>query len=235
MSPVLHPLKAQRRSPIYRWHMHRGATFIAKGDATFVQHYQDSEKEGFLAQRLAICDLSLLSRQGIIGRGSSAWLTANRQVAPECANKSVTQANGDLLVRLAERDFLNLQLSSLGFAGSPDRDMWLDGGAADAFIVPSSDSHSLFAVSGTFASTLFSKICGVDLRERSFSNGDVAQTSVARVNAVIIRHHFGSTENFFLLTATSAAEYVWHCLLDAMQEYGGEPVGVAALAALQQT
>ncbi len=79
---------------------------------------------------------------------------------------------------------------------------------------------------------MFSKICGVDLRAHKFANGEVAQTSVAKANSIVIRHDLGSTHCFYILTDVSTAEFLWDCLLDAMAEYRGKPVGVAALRAL---
>ena len=79
---------------------------------------------------------------------------------------------------------------------------------------------------------MFSKICAVDLRSHKFANGEIAQTSVAKANSSVIRNDLGSTHCFYILTDVSSAEFLWDCLLDAMAEYDGRPVGVAALRAL---
>jgi sarcosine oxidase subunit gamma len=79
---------------------------------------------------------------------------------------------------------------------------------------------------------MFSKICGVDLRTHKFTSGDIAQTSVAKTNAVVIRHDLGSTPVFYILSDISGVEFLWDCLLDAMTEYNGYPVGVSALQRL---
>jgi sarcosine oxidase subunit gamma len=79
---------------------------------------------------------------------------------------------------------------------------------------------------------MFSKICGVDLRTHKFSHSHIAQTSVAKTNAVVIRNDLGSTPVFYVLSDISGVEFLWDCLLDAMQEYGGYAVGVSALQRL---
>lgn len=231
MNTVIDPRASIRRSQLYRWHMGRNATFVEFGERTFVDRYGDLEQEIYAAQRLGFCDLSLLPRHGVIGRGASKFLRAKGMRLPELPNTSEVQENHDLVVRLSPEEFVCLRLSSLSQGASYESDAWQDTAEQVAFVVPNSDSHCLFSVSGEKASTMFSKVCGVDLRGRSFANGNVAQTSIARVNSIIIRHDFELTENFFVLAATSATEYLWGCILDAADEFDGSPIGIAALRA----
>ena len=72
----------------------------------------------------------------------------------------------------------------------------------------------------------------MDLREEKFARGDVAQTSLARVDAVMIRHQLGNTPCFHILSDSSSAEFLWTSLLDAALEFDGGPVGMAALRGL---
>jgi sarcosine oxidase subunit gamma len=48
----------------------------------------------------------------------------------------------------------------------------------------------------------------------------------------VIRNDLGSTPVFYVLSDISGVEFLWDCLLDAMQEYGGYAVGVSALQRL---
>ena len=43
------------------------------------------------------------------------------------------------------------------------------------------------------------KLCAVDLRPDRFQNGSIAQTSVAKLNSVIIRQDIGNTLCVYLL------------------------------------
>ena len=79
---------------------------------------------------------------------------------------------------------------------------------------------------------MFSKVCGVDLRPHKFGLGHIAQTAVAKTNAIVIRQDLGQTLSYFILCDISATEFMWDCLLDAMQEYAGSPVGIRALEQL---
>ena len=50
---------------------------------------------------------------------------------------------------------------------------------------------------------------------------------------MIIRDALGDVPAFHLLGDSASASYGWMCLLDAMTEFAGAPVGLDALLALQ--
>ena len=100
------------------------------------------------------------------------------------------------------------------------------------FPVPRRDASFWFNITGEMATAMFAKICGVDLRPKSFANHMIAQTSVARSNAIIIRDDLGAVPAFHMLGDSASAGYMWMCLLDAMEEFGGKPVGLQAVLAL---
>lgn len=237
MMASIDPVLAHRRSQLYRWHQQHNAVFVAHGDSVMVGNYGELDDEKSAAACLGLCDLSLLPRQGIIGAGSTAWLPAHDYAMPQQPNTSVTQDNGDLLVRLSAAEFLCLRLSCLGGAAPSHEPDWPGESDSDdlTYPAPRSDSHCLFSITGDRAAVMFSKICGVDLRPHMFDDGAAAQTSVARVNAIVIRHDLRLTNNYYLLAATSVAEYLWECLLDAFDEFDGKPIGVTALHAISRT
>lgn len=77
-------------------------------------------------------------------------------------------------------------------------------------------------------------MCGVDLRTHKFGKGEIAQTSLAQTNAIILRNDFATTPGFFILSDVSLTEYLWDSLLDAMLEFDGSPVGIGALRTLEE-
>ncbi len=81
---------------------------------------------------------------------------------------------------------------------------------------------------------MFAKLCAVDLRSQSFANHRIAQTSVARANAIVIRANLAQTLVYHLLVDSASADYFLPVLLDAMSEFGGGLVGYQALRALRQ-
>ncbi len=76
---------------------------------------------------------------------------------------------------------------------------------------------------------MFAKLCGVDLRPAKFASGRIAQTSIARLNGIVIRDDKGELPAYHLLVDSASAGYLWGCLRDAMTEFGGTPIGLRAL------
>lgn len=228
------PMRPIRRSLLHRWHTQRGAEFVTLNGRVFVDNYGDVDAETSAARKLGICDLSLLRRHGLTGPGSRDWLRTHHYPFPNVPNTSTKLTNGDLLARLSEYEFMHMQLADLHEGiGNPGKEVWHGDGESRAYPIPRGDSHCMFAVSGRSAAEMFSKLCAVDLRPENFLSGSVAQTSVARLDAIVMRDDIGRSCNFLLLTSTSAAEYLWECLVDAIDEYDGQPVGVEALRALK--
>ena len=48
------------------------------------------------------------------------------------------------------------------------------------------------------------------------------------MNAIVIRADLGATPGFHVLADSASAEYLWGCIVDAMEEFGGALVGLAA-------
>jgi sarcosine oxidase subunit gamma len=71
------------------------------------------------------------------------------------------------------------------------------------------------------------------MRTHKFAGHEIAQTSLARVNAIILRNDLATTPCFFILSDVTSTEYLWDALLDAMVEFEGSPVGIEALRILQ--
>jgi sarcosine oxidase subunit gamma len=68
---------------------------------------------------------------------------------------------------------------------------------------------------------MFAKLCGVNLASDKFTDGSVAQTSVARLSAIVIRHDIANSFSVSLLADSASADYLWICVLDAMTEFSG--------------
>ena len=63
------------------------------------------------------------------------------------------------------------------------------------------------------------KLCGVDFCDEVFAPGQVAQTQVARVSAVVAHHLRGGERVFSILVDQSLVDYLWMALADAMAEF----------------
>src|SRR5210317_2281073 len=182
---AVNPLQCARRSMLYRWHERHDASFIEHAGAIVVANYAGGPAELAAARELGLCDLSTLPRWGVTGRGATASLTDVGFDVPPVVNRSARQVNGDVLARLSDHEYLLLSTGLLITAEPPAGFPYLgDHAAGPVYELPRQDSHAWFALTGRKAPTILAGICGVDMRDVAFADGDVAQTSIARVSAV---------------------------------------------------
>jgi heterotetrameric sarcosine oxidase gamma subunit len=66
---------------------------------------------------------------------------------------------------------------------------------------------------------VLSKLCGLDFHSAHFPNLHVAQTSVAKIKALIARHDEGDTPGYSLHVDAPSGQYFWAAVLDAGQEF----------------
>lgn len=226
---AINPADAHRRSFIYRKLLAADATFESLGDGAVAANLAGADRSA--VERLAICDLSGLPRIGFKGRDALDWL---RRLGFDCGgtpNRTYRQSNGVLVAVLAPTEALLLSpltspvLTLADLAGECS----LDDGIR-RYPVPRADTNFEFMVSGRHAAEMFSKVCGVDLRPAAFGDDAIAQTSVARLNAIVVRADVGDIPAFRILGDSASAEYFWDSLLDAMGEFSGDVVGLMALS-----
>ena len=181
-------------------------------------------------RQLGLVDLSPLPRTGFKGPGTiAAMQAAGIAVAPE-PNRAFRQSDGGLCAVLAPGEVILLA----GLGGDPalvDRleASWSMDDPHGTYLMPRRSSHAWFRIAGELAPAMFAKICGIDLRPTRFADLAIAQTSIARLNGIIIRDDIAATLAFHLLADSASAEYLWDCVIDAMTEFGAAPAGLAAL------
>jgi sarcosine oxidase subunit gamma len=156
------------------------------------------------------------------------------------SNRAYRQGGGELALRLAPTEILLIDgLAATGGLINRLNAAWSWGGEKPrtliGYPVPRADSHGWFAVTGEHAATMFAKICGVDLRPHRFADGAIAQTSLAKMSGIIVRADLGRTLSYYVLADSASAEYLWGCLVDAMAEFDGAPVGLTALRELAES
>ena len=235
----LDPATLRRRSFIYRKLAAAGAEFAEiNGGAAAMRYPARGETETATARRMALADLSVLPHGGFKGRGTVEWLTAQGLAIGADSNKAYRQADGELAARLAPTEiFLLDSLAGSGRLINTLNSAWQWAAAAprpqQGYPTPRQDSHAWFMVTGDKSAEMFAKICGVDLRPAHCPVGTIAQTSAAKMSAITIRADLGSTLAYHLLADIASAEYLWTCVADAMAEYDGGIVGLAALRTLQ--
>jgi sarcosine oxidase subunit gamma len=232
------PTAAPRRSFVHRVLQQAGARFARIDDGTIAIDFgKTAEAEIEQARGIGIADLSVLPRTGFKGVGTVEWLTAQGLSIGPDTNRAYPQAGGELAARLAPAEIF--LLDGLGGGGELIgrlNDAWNWGTETPRKLIgypmPRSESHAWFFVTGAQAPAMFAKVCGVDLRPHRFAAGSIAQTSLAKMSAIVIRVDLAGVPAFHVLADSASAEYLWGCLLDAMAEFDGAPVGWAAIRQL---
>lgn len=227
------PTHYARRSQLYRWHLNAQARFEEVAGSAVVAEYAEAENEVDLARHLALADLSTVPRVGFRGLGASVWLEQQGARLPDSPNQAKRQEDGSLLGRLSAIEFLILS-DPISNSTLPEilQDRWSLNSTKRVYSLPRSDSHCWLALTGDRAPATFAKICGVDLRTDKFAEFAIAQTSLARINTIILRNDLAKTPCFFILSDVSSAEYLWGVMLDAMVEFHGIVAGMAAIKTL---
>ena len=237
MAETATPAAHSRRSFLYRHLQAAGANFIEIAGGAVANDYGTPEADAETARRLGIADLSVLPHTGFKGAGTVEWLESQGLKAPAESNRATAQKDGSLAARLAPTEiFLLGDLEGRGDMVAKLQEAW---NAAPrppetprGYPMPRQETHAWFLVTGSETARMFAKVCGVDLRPDRFENGQIAQTSVARANGVIVRDDQGGTLAYHLLVDSASADFFWPAILDAMAEFGGGPVGHAAIRAL---
>ena len=218
----------------YRTLISEGALFQEYNNNAIVADYGISkDQEVMLAQNLGLADLSPLPRTGFKGREAINWLRSQGLDIGDHNNQAYVQNNGIAVARLADTEALILNaIHTHADQRLPFDDKYEKTQPERCFSVPRFDSSAWFLITGQNASAMFAKICGVDLRVNKFINGSIAQTSIARINGIIIRSDLRDTPAFHLVFDSASTDYMWSCLKDAIDEFDGVPIGYNAICKL---
>lgn len=184
-----------------------------------------------MTQPLVIADLSELPRLGFKGRGTLAAMQARGLHLANTPNRAFRQDDGSLCMVLAASEvFLLGSLDGESGQFAELEKNWRIEDNEKTYSMPRRHSHSWFALQGDAAPELFSKLCAVDLKSHVFGDLSIAQTSVARLSAIILRADSGGQLLYHLLSDSAASAYMLACLKDAADEFGGTMIDASALA-----
>ena len=177
----------------------------------------------------ALIDLTHLSRVGFRGADAAAYLQQQGYNTPEVPNTLTVQSDGSVVGRLSATEYLVLgTLKDFGEKVTALEASWQMNEQLN-YLLPRQDSHAWFMITGQFIVPVMAKLCGVDLSEHAFKTGQIAQTSVARINAIVFNVSDESCPKFSILCDRAASLYMWEVLQDAMDEFQGKVIGINSL------
>lgn len=177
----------------------------------------------------ALIDLYAMPRVGLRGADAADYLIGLGFCLPDRPNQLSVQADGTVVARLSATEyFLFGALQDRGQRVAAIEQQWQLETDVAHYLLPRQDSHTCIQLTGDCAPQLMAKLCGVDLATEQFKAGDVVQTSVARINAIIMNVSDNITR-FNIFCDRAAALYMWDVVVDAMQEFNGQIMGIEAL------
>jgi sarcosine oxidase, subunit gamma len=227
---MVDPVAYLRRSPLRRRLETAGAVWRDLRDVAIAESVADTAAHG----GITIADLSPLPRLGFKGRGTIAAAQSRGIVVEPTPNRAFRQPDGGLCLVLAPGEIILLA----NLAGDDERlaqleTSWRIEDEERTYPLPRRDSHAWLAVAGEATPEMFAKLCAIDLRHDKFADLAIAQTSIAKMSAILVRADIGANPVFHLLVDSAAALYFCDCLLDAADEFGGRIVGLKALQKLE--
>jgi sarcosine oxidase subunit gamma len=223
MSEVRDGFTFQRRSFVAR--KLEGSEFQNINDGAVMMNTLGRESSDQVEQP-GLIDLSVAHRVGFRGANAAEHIQACGYPLPSAPNVCELSRNGELVLRLGETEFW-----VLSNAGDLKQEFNCQAITADrCYPLFCQNSHSWLMMVGPFLPEIMAKICGVDLSSSQFHVGQICQTSVARISAVIVHHEIDKKSVFSILSDSASAEYLWEALLDAMSEFNGLAMGASAIA-----
>lgn len=86
-------------------------------------------------------------------------------------------------------------------------------------VLDMSHGRGIMTLNGPCTARVLPKLCGLDFDERAFPHYHAAQTSIAKVRALIVRADEDDLPRYIIAVDRSHAAYTWGAILDAMQEF----------------
>lgn len=215
-----------RRTPLQQRLVDEQVPFAALDDVAVPDGH---DADGARAS-LAIADLSALPRLGFKGRGTIPAMKARGILVEAEPNRAFRQPDGGLCLVLAPGEVVLLAgLSGDGTHLAGIEAGWRIEDEERTYPIPRRDGSAWFVVTGARAPEMFAKICAIDLRPHKFADLAIAQTSVARLTAIVVREDRAGGTFFHVLADSAAAAYFYDCLRDAAAEFDGKLIGITAL------
>lgn len=164
-------------------------------------------------------DCTLYSRVGFRGMGTESFLMSHGLPIPSKPNQSLLFEHGLVVLRLSKSEFWLVDIDN-AYHELIETLEFDAKGLEHVYRLFCQHSHACFLFKGEQTATMFSKVCGVDLRSDAFPFGSIAQTSVARTNGIVTKQDSDSHGEFFLLLSDLASShYLWEALADAASEF----------------
>ena len=221
-----------KQTALIEHHTTHRATFRSVAGWQTPAHYGNAQEEARrVRENVGLIDRSESGKVELTGRGLGDWFAGRfgSEAVPPLRSCTVSLSpthTGRWLQLRQDRGFLltdpehTTALMTVLTAG--------DG----PLLTDVTSVYSAFQIVGPKAVALLQKFTSLDLRPARFPEGACAQTSVAKVRALIVHDTLGALPAYWLILTRDYAEFVWESLLHAGASLGLTPFGQDALEVL---
>jgi len=223
---VFKPEETLFRNGLYR-KLPSEVIFIPCNEGSIVERFSETDNEQ--VKYCGLLDATAITRCGFRGENAAKHLSSLAYPIPQAVNQALSIESGETVLRLSQSEFWLLgSVADQGAKLSQDFKIALP--EKRCYPLFCQNSHAHLILSGTYLADIMAKLCAVDMRGEAFPLGSIAQTSVARINAIVVSHHISTLPVFSLLFDSTYLAYLWDVLLDAINEFDGKPVGSLAFS-----
>ena len=217
---------ATRHSPVHGALARLNPEWGRIGQMPVALNIGDPEREAALKERLAICDVSALSRFGVKGPNAPEWLGSHGIDVPEAANSWSRLPDGQgLVLRLGRSEFLVEDGPRGGVVDNLGGS--LNSGSRGLYPVMRQDAA--FLLTGERSGEVMLQVCGIDFDSVDYGARPVFSTRVAVTSAVVVPLVEEGVRSFRLWCSYPYGAYLWGELNAIVGEYGGGVVGLSAV------
>lgn len=222
------------RTPLYHWHTMHNARFMDSDGWRLPAVYSTVEKEVAAARAgVGLADISAFAKMGLLGMNVPALTQALLGDSPAAKPRGVSRLTLDRAVhacRLNEDDLLllasttNAEPLASYLANLPRIQA-----AVQQDLTPAFAGVQLI---GPHVEGVLRQVTPLDVALAALPEGTLAETSLAGVQALLVRLPDVPMPTLRVYVSWDLGEYLWDVLLQAGRGHGLMPVGLEALRAL---
>lgn len=223
-----------KQTALFEQHTAHHAVFRSVADWQIPAHYGNAQEEARrVRESVGLIDRSEIGTFELTRRNLGPWFAGRFgiDIIPPLRSCTVTldlNLTGHWLQLRQDHGFLLTDsehaAAALAKLASPSGDRPL--------LTDVTSVYSAFQLAGPKAIRLLQKFTSLDLRPARFPEGACAQTSVAKVRALIVHDTLGALPAYWIILTRDYAEFVWESLLHAGVSLGLTPFGQDALEML---
>ena len=228
-----------RRSAIHHRQLALGGRPAQHAGWEYVASFGSVDEEVRRASAgVVVVDLSPVGKVLVRGTGVEAWAASVVGGAPVPVGHVVPcggdHAPGSRLCRLSHEDALILSTpeGTAPVVSALERGI-AAGGQGCLHLVDVTSGRTGIALVGPRSRDVLVKLTALDVAPERLPDARCAQTAVARVAALVVRHALDGLPAYEVYVARDLGEYVWEAALDAGAEFAIAPGGWTAYTRLR--